>query len=83
MTPIDEHLAWMMMHAVYYEPVHSVIRKRGKIYDMYADKRSHRKIISRAQLAHMTTEDFIVWLHGRSPIARQLFPDPSVYRKPV
>ena len=45
MTPIDEHLAWMMMHAVYYEPVHAIIRRRGKIYDMWADKRSHRKIM--------------------------------------
>jgi hypothetical protein len=77
----EEHIAWMMMHAVYYEPVHAVIRRRGKIYDMWASKRTRRKIISREKLMGMSIAEFVEWLQERSPIARTLFPDARVYQE--
>jgi hypothetical protein len=76
---ISTQHALLFMRAVGYQPVHCVKVRRGKIYDMWADKPTHRKIISRAQLEKMSVGEFVVWLRSRSQRARVLFPDPRVY----
>ncbi len=78
---VKPHIAAMFMDAVGYVAIRCVVRRRGKVYSMWADKNSHRKIISDKQLATMTLSEFVAWLHTRAPMARVLFPDPSVYRE--
>ena len=78
---MDDVKALIFLRAVGCQPVKCVVERRGKVYNMWADKRSRRKIISCAQLAHMDMPVFIGWLHQHYHSARLLFPEPGVYRE--
>ena len=78
---MEEEIALPFLRAVGYRPVICIVERRGKVYNMLADKRTHRKIIARKQLEHMSLHDLILWLHKQHPIARLLFPQPDVYQE--
>lgn len=77
---VPTHIAYTFFRAVGCQPIHSIVKRRGKIYDMCADKRSGHKIISMAKLEQMTLYDLVCWLQ-RYHLARILFPDPTVYKE--
>lgn len=79
--PITVDMALLLMRAVGCQPVYSQIRRRGKTYRLWADRRSHRKIIACWRLEQMCTVEFVAWLKERYPLARILFPVPEVYRE--
>lgn len=81
MSKIETPIALLFMQAVGYEPVRCVVKRRGRIYDMWADKRINRKIISCRQLEMMSVVEFIEWLRERSYVAKVLFPNPLVYHE--
>lgn len=77
---IPDDVFCLFIRAVGCVPVQCVVTRRGKTYNMWADKRTRRKIISVANLEQMTLYEFVLWLYNRYPCARILFPDPNVYR---
>ena len=75
--PLDVFCAFM--RAVCCNPVYSIIKRRGKVYQMWCHRHTHRKIISCAKLEQMSLVQFVLWLHTHYPYAKVLFPDPGVY----
>lgn len=80
-TPVTAEEALVFLRACGYDPVRAVIRRRGRVYSMWAERRTHRKLLADWQLAHMDLEALVRWLRERSPAARVLFPQPEVYRR--